>query len=62
MTTSSAPSGPNPAPAPGDEAPAGAPSTGENVCPRCGGSGKVDQQPCPECQGTGTVTTGIGGG
>jgi DnaJ-class molecular chaperone len=46
---------------PGDEAPAGTPGTGENVCPRCGGSGKVGGTTCPECQGTGKVTVGVGG-
>ncbi len=47
---------------PGDEAPAGVPGTGENLCRRCGGSGRVDDAACPECKGTGKVTTGIGGG
>jgi hypothetical protein len=46
---------------PGDEAPPGTPGTGENVCPRCGGSGKADGARCPECEGTGHVTSGIGG-
>ena len=47
--------------APGDEAPPGTPSTGENVCPECGGSGKLGASACPNCEGTGTVTVGIGG-
>ena len=47
--------------APGDEAPAGTPSTGENVCPQCGGSGKLGASSCPNCQGTGKVIVGIGG-
>jgi RecJ-like exonuclease len=48
---------------PGDDAPAGTPGTGENVCPRCGGSGRLQAGgPCPECDGTGKVTRGIGGG
>ena len=47
---------------PGDEAPAGTPGTGENVCPKCGGSGKAqDGKACPTCSGTGKVTVGIGG-
>jgi RecJ-like exonuclease len=47
----------------GDQAPPGTQGTGENVCPRCGGSGKLPgDQRCPECGGTGHVTTGIGGG
>lgn len=36
-------------------------STGENLCPKCGGSGRLEGQPCPECDGTGKVTEGIGG-
>ncbi|MBC5766538.1 hypothetical protein [Ramlibacter albus] len=47
--------------APGDEAPPGTPGTGEDVCPRCGGSGKLAGTTCPECQGRGKVTVGIGG-
>jgi len=46
---------------PGDEAPAGTPGTGENVCRRCGGSGRLDAGTCPECGGTGRVIEGIGG-
>ena len=47
---------------PGDQAPPGTPGTGENVCPRCGGRGRLDAgERCPECNGTGRVTTGIGG-
>lgn len=46
---------------PGDEAPAGTPGTGEDVCPRCGGSGKLGASDCPACGGTGKVTVGIGG-
>lgn len=48
--------------APGDQAPAGTPGTGENVCPRCNGSGDVDGGTCPACEGSGTVIEGIGGG
>jgi hypothetical protein len=47
--------------APGDEAPAGTPGTGENVCRMCGGKGTIRGQTCPECQGSGTVIEGIGG-
>jgi hypothetical protein len=50
------------APKPGDEAPSGVPGTGENLCRRCGGSGRIDDAACPDCKGTGKVTTGIGGG
>lgn len=46
---------------PGDEAPAGTPGTGEDVCPSCGGSGRSASGACPVCQGTGKVTVGIGG-
>ncbi|WP_298089452.1 hypothetical protein [uncultured Sphingomonas sp.] len=46
---------------PGDVAPEGTPGTGENVCPRCGGSGTIDDGDCPDCGGSGTVIEGIGG-
>ena len=45
---------------PDDEVPAGTPQTGEDVCPRCGGSGKVDGAACPECKGSGTVIVNVG--
>ncbi|GAA0656326.1 DnaJ-class molecular chaperone [Sphingomonas insulae] len=48
--------------APGDQAPAGTPGTGENVCPRCNGSGSLEGGTCPVCEGSGTVIEGIGGG
>jgi DnaJ-class molecular chaperone len=46
---------------PGDQASPGTPGTGENVCRRCGGSGRIDGGECPECGGTGRVIEGIGG-
>jgi len=46
---------------PGDEAPAGTPGTGEAVCPRCGGSGRLGAADCPDCGGTGRIIAGIGG-
>lgn len=46
---------------PGDEAPAGTPGAGEDICPVCAGTGNKDGQPCPNCAGTGTITKGIGG-
>jgi len=50
-----------PAMAPGDEAPEGTPGTGEDVCPRCGGSGRLGASACPECAGRGKIIRGIGG-
>ncbi len=48
---------------PGDEAPEGTPGTGEDVCPRCRGTGRIDgQRDCPDCGGTGKIVEGIGGG
>ena len=35
---------------------------GEDVCPRCGGSGEVDGATCPDCGGSGRTTTRIAGG
>ncbi len=48
--------------APGDQAPPGTPGTGEGVCPRCGGTGRIGETDCPDCAGTGKVIEGIGGG
>jgi len=54
-----------PAMAPGDEAPAGTPGTGEDICPYCGGSGRVNGASgvvaCPECTGSGRVIRAVGG-
>jgi len=47
---------------PGDQAYPGTAGTGENVCPECSGTGKVNGHPCDQCRGTGKVVTGIGGG
>lgn len=52
---------PTPPMSPGDEAPAGTPGTGEDVCPVCGGSGKSGGSTCTNCSGTGKVTVGVGG-
>ncbi len=46
---------------PGDKAPPGTSGTGENLCPGCHGTGKLDASPCPDCAGTGKVTEPIGG-
>jgi len=50
--------------APGDEAPPGTEGAGEDICPRCGGSGIAGADrdtDCPECNGTGLVVRGVGG-
>jgi RecJ-like exonuclease len=47
---------------PGDEAPPSEPSSGENICPVCKGSGEKDGAECPNCEGTGRVNEAIGGG
>jgi hypothetical protein len=46
---------------PGDEAPPGTPGSGDNVCPVCHGSGRLNQQRCSECGGSGVITSAIGG-
>lgn len=46
---------------PGDEAAPGIPGSGEDICPKCGGTGRLDDKPCPNCAGTGIVQEGIGG-
>lgn len=40
----------------------GTPGAGENICRRCGGTGKLGDGSCPDCGGSGKVTTPIGGG
>ena len=47
---------------PGDEAAPGTPGSGEDVCRRCNGTGRLDDAPCPNCGGSGVVVEGIGGG
>ncbi len=47
---------------PGDEAPPGEPAAAANVCPACGGSGRVSGETCESCRGTGTVEEAVGGG
>lgn len=46
---------------PGDEAAAGTPGSGDNVCPDCSGSGKLGSIQCPACEGTGVVQGAVGG-
>jgi RecJ-like exonuclease len=46
---------------PGDEARPGTPGTGEDACPECESSGKIDGETCPNCAGTGRVVKGLGG-
>ena len=45
-----------------DNALAGSPGTGENLCPTCAGSGQKDGDVCPTCAGSGLVVEGLGGG
>ena len=47
--------------APGDQAQPGTPGTGEDICPRCGGTGRLGSSSCPECLGRGKIVKGIGG-
>ena len=47
--------------APGDEAPAGTPGTGEDTCPVCHGTGRLNGGECETCAGTGVVVEGVGG-
>lgn len=49
-------------PLPGDEAAPEEPSSGENVCPVCEGSGEVNGGTCPSCEGSGVVIEALGGG
>jgi DnaJ-class molecular chaperone len=43
-----------------DEDDPGAAQTGETICPKCGGDGKLDGQPCDGCGGTGKITAIVG--
>ena len=46
---------------PGDQAPAGSPLTGENVCPKCSGKGRqANGAKCENCGGTGKVIELVG--
>ena len=47
---------------PGDEVPEEAPSSGQDLCPRCDGTGEADGETCPVCQGSGIVEGAAGGG
>lgn len=58
-TTGSREQGPDQAT--GDDAPPDTPGTGEDLCPQCNGSGRIDGNPCENCNGTGRVVEGIGG-
>lgn len=44
-----------------DAVPPGTPASGENICRRCKGTGKIEGEACPDCKGTGKVTTPVGG-
>lgn len=46
---------------PGDEAPPGAPGTGEDICPKCNGRGSLHGHACENCGGTGKIIRGVGG-
>jgi DnaJ-class molecular chaperone len=35
--------------------------SGPDVCPECGGTGRVGPEPCESCAGTGSVEETIGG-
>ncbi len=44
-----------------DEVPEATPGAGEDICRRCGGTGRIDGERCPDCNGTGKITAPIGG-
>jgi len=45
-----------------EEVPPGTPGSGENLCRRCEGKGRLaDGAECPDCKGTGKINTPIGG-
>ncbi|SDY63873.1 hypothetical protein [Citreimonas salinaria] len=44
-----------------DRVPPGTPGSGEDICRKCNGSGKIDGNDCPACNGTGKIIAPIGG-
>lgn len=44
-----------------ERVPPGTTGSGEDLCRKCGGTGKVDGKTCPECGGSGKITAPIGG-
>ena len=45
---------------PGDQARPGTQQSAENVCPKCKGSGRIDEKACPDCGGSGKVIEIVG--
>lgn len=45
---------------PGDEASPGSAQTGDQICARCGGSGRIEAAPCPDCDGSGRIVQIVG--
>ena len=45
---------------PGDEARPGSKQSGDQVCPACDGTGRIDETACADCGGTGRVTVIVG--
>jgi DnaJ-class molecular chaperone len=45
---------------PGDKARPGADNAGEDLCPRCGGTGRNEDKECEECGGAGRVWVPVG--
>lgn len=48
-------------PAPGDDTRPGPAGLGENVCPKCDGTGRIGGATCEYCAGRGIVLEGIAG-
>jgi DnaJ-class molecular chaperone len=45
---------------PGDQVRPGTKQSGENICPRCKGTGRLDEKSCPDCGGSGKVIEIVG--
>jgi len=45
---------------PGDKAQPGADNAGEDLCPRCGGTGRYEGKECENCGGAGRVWVPVG--
>lgn len=48
-------------PAPGDATEPGPAGLGENICPKCEGSGQIDGAECVYCAGRGHIVEAIAG-
>jgi RecJ-like exonuclease len=51
---------PSPTRDPGDESRPGSKQSGDQICPTCSGSGRINNAACTDCGGTGRITAIVG--